>query len=356
MGRARGAMRSTSSTSRRSWSPATRIRGRIEPRGRRGRIFARPIFARRVFARRVFARRDVARARWERCLNAIDAYARRVCVGDIPAGKYHRLACARHERDRAREHTPGFPYRFDLALAERFFRFSEKLKHYKGEWAGRYIILEPYQKFRLGSLFGWVHVETGLRRFRTAYNEIPRKSGKSLEAAIVAIYVTFFDGEAGSEGYTVATKRDQAKIVWSDAAKLVRSSGLRTRIKVLAANMHREATASKLEPLGADKDSTDGLNPNLIIVDEFHAQKTRGLIDVMETATGARRQPLNFQITAATTCAAARQHVYACNISTRLTDETFFGFIAHADVKDLGTAAGETTWRKAIELGVSVRR
>jgi phage terminase small subunit len=117
---------------------------------------------------------------------------------------------AASEGPRARRHA-GFPYRFDLPKAERFFRFAEKLKHYKGEWAGQPIVLQPYQKFRLGSLFGWVHVETGLRRFRTSYNEIPRKNGKSLEAAVVLLYVTFYDGEPGAEGYCIATKRDQAQ-------------------------------------------------------------------------------------------------------------------------------------------------
>lgn len=294
--------------------------------------------------------------------NPIDAYAATVMRGAVPAGKYHRLACARHVRDRAREGTPDFPYVLDRARAERFFRFAERLKHYKGEWAGQFIRLQPYQQFRLGSVFGWTHIDTGLRRFRTAYNEIPRKQGKSLEAAIVAIYVAFFDGEAGAEGYTIATKRDQAKIVFNDAKRLVLSSGLRSRIHVLMANMHRDATASKLEPLGADKDSTDGLNPHLIIVDEFHAQKDRGMLDVMETATGARRQPVNFQITTAgddpmTPC--GDQHDYACKILDGiLDDETFFAFIAHADPEDLEGDGWlrETTWRKANpNYGVSVK-
>lgn len=292
----------------------------------------------------------------------IDAYAHDVVEGTIPAGKYHRLACARHQRDRAREATPAFPYRFDQARADRFFRFAQTLRHYKGEWAGRPIRLEPWQKFRLGSIFGWVHVTTGLRRYRTAYNEVPRKNGKSLEAAIVALYVTFFDGEGGAEGYTIATKRDQAKIVWNDCKRLVLSSGLRHRIVPLAANLSRAAYAQKLEPLGADRDSTDGLNPSLIIVDEFHAQKNRGLIDVMETATGARRQPLNFQITTAgdnpmSPC--GDQHDYACKILDQvLDDESFFAFIAHADPDDLegDRWLSEATWRKANpNFGISVK-
>ena len=150
----------------------------------------------------------------------------------MPAGKYHRLAAVRHLRDRAREReqTADFPYRFDIERAERLFRFAEQLRHYKGEWAGRYIRLEPHQRFRLGSVFAWVHVETGLRRFRVAYHEIPRKNGKSLEAAVVALYLTFFDQEPGAEGYCIATKREQAKIVFNDCKKLVESSGLRSRM------------------------------------------------------------------------------------------------------------------------------
>lgn len=298
--------------------------------------------------------------------NSVDAYARAVVKGRVPAGKYHRLACERHLRDRAREATPGFPYRFDLAKAERFFRFAALLKHYKGEWAGQHIRLEPWQQFRLGSIFGWVHVETGLRRFRRAYNEIPRKNGKTLEAAVVALYVTFFDGEPGAEGYCLATKRYQAMFVFNDAKKLVRASGLRTRLTLRARNLHCVATASKLEPLG--KDPEDGLNPNLIIVDEFHKIKNRDQIDVMETATAARRQPLDYQITTAgdddrSPC--GTQHHYACQILEQALDppdETTFAFIAHADGedKDRGKPADdwtlETTWRKANpNYGVSVK-
>ena len=299
--------------------------------------------------------------------HVIDSYAQAVARGTVPAGTYHRRACERHLRDRAREGTRAFPYRCEIARAERFFRFAQALRHYKGEWAGQFIVLEPHQKFRLGSLFAWVHADDPTRRrFRTAYNEMPRKNGKSLEAAIVALYVTFFDGEPGAEGYCIATKRDQAKIVFNDCKKLVQSSGLRSRITVLMANLHRDDTTSKLEPLGADYDSTDGLNPNLIINDEFHAQKDRAMIDVMETATGSRRNPINFQITTAgndPVSPCGDQHDYACRILDRvLDDETFFAFIAHADVEDKARQIpeddwlDERTWQKANpNYGVSVK-
>ena len=290
-------------------------------------------------------------------MNDLDRYAADVVGDNILAGKFHKLACLRHQRDRKREATSKFPYRFDNARVEQFYRFAQRLRHYKGKWAGQLIELTPIQKFRLGSVLGWVHTTTTMRRFRTAYNELPRKQGKSLEAAVIALYVTFFDQEAGAEGYTIATKRDQAKIVFNDAKKLVMSSGLKGRIQIRVSNMNRESTSSKLEPLGADHDSTDGLNPSLIITDEFHAHKDRRLIDVMETATGARSQPLHFQITTAGSnpiSPCGDQHDYACKILERtLVDETFFAMICHADEDD--DWREERTWRKANpHYGVSV--
>lgn len=201
-----------------------------------------------------------------------------------------------------------------------------------------------------------MHVDTGFRRYRSAYNEIPRKNGKSLEAAIVALYVTFYDGEPGAEGYCLATKRSIAMLVFRDAKKLVLSSGLKGRLTVMAKNIHRVATSSKLEPLGMNPE--DGLNPNLIIIDEFHKLLNRLLLDVMETATGARRQPLSFQITTAgddPVSPCGDQHDYAVKILEQVVvDETFFAFIAHADLDDDWTL--EATAIKANpNYGVSIK-
>ena len=288
----------------------------------------------------------------------VDAYAEDVVAGRIPAGKYHRLSCARHLADRAREATPGFPYRFDVGKAERLYNFAGKLKHYKGSWAGQFIRLEPWQHFILGSFIGWVHTGTGLRRFKTAFHEIPRKNGKTLIAAVVLLYLTFFDGEGGAEGYSIATKREQAKIVFSDARRLVLSSGLKSRLQVKVGNIHHEASASKLEPLGADHDSTDGLNPSAVVMDELHAMKDRGLMDVMETATGARLQPSIYQITTFGSNPVSPwgdQHDYAMKIlDGTLVDESFFVFSAHADPED-DWQSQETARKANPNYGVSVQ-
>jgi phage terminase large subunit-like protein len=305
--------------------------------------------------------------------NPVDQYARQVVAGEIPAGKYHRLACARHLADRSREGTPGFPYRFvwdarrhDGGLkrqcAQHFLEFARRMNHYKGrQFAGRPFDPTPVQVFRLGSIFGWRHINSGLRRFTTSYNEIPRKHGKSFEEAIVAVYCVFFEGEAGAEGYCIATKEKQAKIATNAARRLVKSSGLSAWIKVNASNLYREKTECKLEPLGSDSDTTDGLNPHFIGVDEFHAFKHRALLDVMESALGARVNPMMFQITTAgddPVSPCGDQHDYACKILDGLLEDdastlSFFAFIAHADPED--DWLDEATWRKANpHWGVSV--
>jgi phage terminase large subunit-like protein len=240
---------------------------------------------------------------------------------------------------------------------DRFVRFATRLRHYKGEWAGQFITLQPHQVFRLGSIVGWRHLDTGYRRFRQAYSELPRKNGKSLEAAVMSLYVTFFDREPGAEGYCAATKTEQALIVFNDARRLVRSSNLRKRIQVLKHNLNRDKYAQKLEPLSADYGTMDGLNAHFVNLDELHAHKTRAIMDVLEGATGARRQPLVFKITTAGTddrSPCGDEHAYACQILDGvLTDETYFAFIASADPGDDWTS--EEAARKANpNYGISV--
>jgi phage terminase large subunit-like protein len=170
--------------------------------------------------------------------------------------------------------------------------------------------------------------------------------------------VTFFDGEGGAEGYCAATKREQALIVFADCKKLVTSSGLKDRLKVQVSNIHDERTSSKLEPLSADFDSMDGLNPNMVNIDEMHAHKTRGVIDVLETATGARRQPLVNKITTAgddPVSPCGDEHDYACKVLEQIIeDDTYFAFIAHADPED-DWASLETARKANPNYGVSVK-
>jgi phage terminase large subunit-like protein len=128
------------------------------------------------------------------------------------------------------------------------------------------------RSFVVGSLFGWRRSD-GLRRFRTAYCAVPRKNGKSTLSAGIALYLLVADGEQGAEIYSAATTRDQARIVFDEAKRMVGSSpALRRRVEVLINNLHVAATASKFMPLSSDSSTMDGLNVHGAIIDERSPQ------------------------------------------------------------------------------------
>lgn len=284
------------------------------------------------------------------------AYAESVVAGEIVTGRLVRLACERHLTDLQLGHLRGL--RFDEEAAERSIRFFGFLRQSKGEWAGQPLELQPWQAFIAGSVFGWKQRD-GTRRFRSAYNEIARKNGKSTLSAGIGLKLAFFDDEPGAEVYAAATKRDQAMIVWSEAKRMVeKTPELRGMIRAFVGNLHREETASKFEPLGADADTLDGLNIHGGIVDEVHAHKTRAVLDVLETATGSRLQPLIFYITTAgydRTSVCWELHEYSTKVLEGLVeDDSFFAYVAALDEGDDWT--DETVWVKANpNLGVSAK-
>jgi phage terminase large subunit-like protein len=277
----------------------------------------------------------------------VTAYARAVIGNEIVAGRLVRLACERHLRDR--EHGPARGLTFDPKAAKRIIKFYGYLVHSKGEWAGDSLVLAPWEAFVVGSLMGWKRPD-GTRRFRLAYIEVARKNGKSTIAAGLGLYLLVADKEAGAEVYVAATKREQAKIVWDEAARMRdKSPALKARIGKFVNNLHVLETASKMEPLGADADTLDGLNPSAVIIDELHAHKSRMVVDVMETALGARRQPLQFEITTAgydrqSVCWERREYVRKV-LERGLDDDTVFGYIATIDADDQWT--DERCWAKA---------
>lgn len=288
--------------------------------------------------------------------SSVTMYAQSVVAGDIVTGRLVRLAAERHLRDLKDGHLRGLT--FDDSAADHVIQFFSFLRHSKGEWAGTEFELAPWQQFIVGSLFGWKRRD-GTRRFRTAYNEIARKNGKSTLSAGIGLYLAFFDDEPGAEVYAAATKRDQAKIVWSEGKRMVQNTpALRSRIKAFVNNLHVEATASKFEPLGADADSMDGLNIHGAIVDEVHAHKSRAMIDVLDTATGARRQPLIWYITTAghdrdSVCWELRDYGVRV-LEGHIEDDAMFAFIATIDPGD--DWRDESVWVKANpNLGISVK-
>jgi phage terminase large subunit-like protein len=297
-----------------------------------------------------------------RYVEAALAYARAVVAGELIACKWTRLACQRQLSDLERKRSEQWPWQFDHEIASRPCEFIELLPHIKGKWAreGRLITLEPWQCFILTTVFGWVHAETGLRRFREGYTEVPRKNAKSTLSSGLALYMLSADGEHGAEIYSAATTRDQARIVFDDAkAMAARTPGLRTELGV--AIMQHSITvahrASKFTPLAAEGSTLDGLNVHFAVIDELHAHKTRAVYDVIDTARGAREQSLLWNITTAGTdrsgiCYERRTHV-AKVLDGVIDDPAMFGIIYTIDEGDdphdpRSWAKANPNWMKSV--------
>lgn len=288
----------------------------------------------------------------------VAAYIAEVQAGSIAAGKLAKLAVVRHVRDL--ETGPERGLRFDRQAAEHAVRFFGFLKHSKGEWAGQPFDLLSWQQFLLWTLFGWKRAD-GLRRFRTAYIETPRKNGKTSILAGLGLYLLTADGEPGAEVYSAATKREQAKLSWGEAVRMVKASPALSRMVQhwrSGDTLTVEATASKFQPLGADADTMDGLNVHGALIDELHAHRTRAVVDVLETATGARRQPLQVEITTAGFDRASvcwEHHEYSRQVlEGTVEDDTWFAYIAAADEGDDWTAPA--TWERANpSYGITVK-
>lgn len=292
-----------------------------------------------------------------------ESYVDSVLSGEQTACRWVRLACERHQRDLETGHRRGL--RFDETAAKVAISFFSVLRHWKGEWAGQPVTLEPAQQFWIWSLFGWKRND-GTRRFRTAYLEVGRKNGKTTIAAGVGLYLAFVDGEPGAEVYSAATMRDQARISHKDATWMVKKSPqLNQIIGVFRDNLHERKSGSKFEPLSADYNSLDGLNIHGVIADELHAWPQPELWGVLKTGTGSRRQPLMLAITTAGVDQQGvcyRQREYVTRILRGIIeDDAYWGMIYTIDTKqdwpDLETDddwQDEANWVKANPLlGVS---
>lgn len=181
------------------------------------------------------------------------------------------------------EHRGNLPIEF----IERFCR------HSKGKWAGQPVVLELWQKAFISALFGFVDKDTGIRKYKKGALFVARKNGKSTIDSGLGDFMLTKDGEGGAEVYSIATKKDQAKVVWEEAKRMVKKSpALNKRIRCLVGGMYYDATESFFKALASDSNSLDGLNAHFVIADEVHAWKDKNLLDVMYDSMSAREQPM----------------------------------------------------------------
>ncbi len=274
--------------------------------------------------------------------------------GEIVVGEYVYLAVERHYRDLLEGHKRGL--QFETAAGWHVIQFIERFfVHIKGPLAGTPILLDPWQKFWTAVLYGWKTAE-GLRRFTRGYEEVARKNGKSTWKGPQGAYLFMMDGEIGAEVYAVATTREQAMSVFKPAFDNFRRWGRRSPGVKRSFRIHEGRNLEQIafdsavfKPLPANAESLDGLNPYAILFDELHAQKTPDVWDVMETALGARTQPLLSAITTAGyildgICVDQRRYLIEVLRGER-TDDSYFGYIYTIDVDD--DPFDEAVWIKA---------
>jgi phage terminase large subunit-like protein len=281
-----------------------------------------------------------------------------VVNGEEMACSYIILACQRYFNDLENAQAKGIEFSIDSALHVIEF-FQLFIKHSKGDFAGLDFILEPWQEFQLWNLFGMLRrdVHGVRRRFRTSYTEIPRKNGKTTLAAGISLYTAFADGEMVAENYFAATKKDQARIGFDEAQRMVKQSpALKRHMKVQSNSIFDKKTQSKIMPLSSDVNSLDALNIHCGIIDELHAHKTDEIVNVLRTSTGSRKQPLIYEITTAgqneqSVCYDHRQYTIDV-LNQKLEDDSWFGMIFTLDDGD--DWKDPAVWKKANpNLGVS---
>ena len=282
-------------------------------------------------------------------------YAFDVVTGGIPACKYVRLACTRFINDLDRTDIW-----FDHKAASKFSTYCTFLHHYKGPDKGKPIVLDAWEEFVFGNVYGWKLVidgeKTDLWRFKYIYIEVPRKNGKTTIAAAAASYDASQMEATGAEVFCLATKEEQAKILWNDIRAFVsQSDELRQVFEVLEGRntiyARETGRTSFVKPLGANSDSLDGLNPFSAVLDELHEWKDRKLLDVIEDAFGAR---VNWHILEITTagynkqgvCYTERKHGIDI-LEGRIVNDDKFVVIYTVDPEDKENWRDEAVWFKA---------
>lgn len=294
-----------------------------------------------------------------------NSYAKQVADGTIVASELTRCSARRHLANLVASENKQLPYVFDAEIAGKVCGFIERLPHVRGIWAQKRLplTLEPWEIFIIANLYGWINPETGLRRFRRAYIEVPRKNGKSILLAAMAIYALVADGEEAPEVFALATSKEQAAIVWRTAQLMIRRAKSLQRHFGVEANRGTIwcSTNSGLF-IPKPQDPGDGDNPHFVCVDEYHEHRSPRSYDAMYYGMGSRQQPLLVVITTAghdqsSPCFLQRSYVVQ-TLQEVIQDESYFSIIYTLDEDDVVNPALWTSpalWSKANpNLGVSI--
>lgn len=290
-------------------------------------------------------------------MDRVTAYAQSVVDGTLNrvTGRLERLACKRHLDDLKRQGTDEFPYVWNVEKAHKIIDFAEMLTIAEGE-EPQPLRLWGFQDFMFGSWNGWVHKDTGYRRFRTSYIQLARQNGKSLGNAVPSLYYGNFDGYQYPQVYATATKEAQARIVLKECIKFIDADEeLRDElftVKDYKSEVECNLTKGIIKALGRDTKSIDGFRSYFSSIDEYHLHKDNQMYKLLSDGTKKLGQTLISVITTAgfnLNSPCKELYDYCVNILEGVViDETQFVFITQMDKED--DIWDERNWQKANPL------
>ena len=281
-------------------------------------------------------------------VNYVRRYVRAIREGKVTVPEPVRQV---YERLDAEAADKTCPYRFNAKLGDHAIQFIESFcRHYEGEQAGQLVKLDLWEKAFLQTLFGWIDRQAKLRRFREFFLLVARKNGKSFLSACIMVYMLVADGEAGAQCVSIATKYDQAAIVYKTARKIIEQDpDLSALVVPIIGGMEFKLTSSTMKALASKSKTLDGLNLHYCSCDELHAQEDRNLYDVTKQGMKARKQPIFGTIT---TAGFAREGIYdelfeyALSVAKgTVTDDHLFPVLYTLD--DRAEWTDPNAWQKA---------
>ncbi|MTI95190.1 MAG: terminase large subunit [Firmicutes bacterium] len=297
-------------------------------------------------------------------LHPTTRYAAEVVSGLRVSCKKEWQACERHLKDLQRQGTEEFPFVFDETRADRVFDWFERCcRHVRGPLSGQLIQLVPFQKFDLGSIFGWVHEDSGARRFKKSFNMRARGNVKSTEMSGIGLYGMAGDCiyppgqpelrqyESSPEVECAAVDRGQAMRVWRDAKLMAEGSpDIRKRLNIKETYISHQSRGGFIRPLSKDTKNKDSGAPCWVIIDEYHAHPTSLIHDVLFSGFGKRWQSHMAIITTAGQDAEnnpCKKEYDICKkiLEGDIVDETYYVMIRELDPDD--DPHDKTNWVKA---------
>jgi phage terminase large subunit-like protein len=310
-------------------------------------------------------------------MHPVTQYAIEAVERTRTVGQTERQACIRHLHDLIRagemeqslierilnatgapvpERDENYQWTFDKTKADRIYRWYTYCHHVEGPLAGKPIVLIDAHKFDMGVIFGWVHKETGLRRFEKAYLQEGRKNAKSTRLAAVANFLMVGDGEESPAVYCAAVDKRQARIVYRSAMAMARKSpDIKKRLKIRDYEISHVTRGGQMAALSKDTKNKDGLNPTGVILDEYAAHPTSEIYDLLWSAWGQRAQALMAIITTAgmdTESPCHKEYIYCKQILTGdVINERYFVMIRELDQGD--DEHEPSNWIKANPLRAS---